>query len=96
MFNPLYEDRGAASVPRYLIPWGRLYRPPDARGLSLEELPDGDYLIEVWAVSARPSTGDECRAIDSAEILRLRIREGQVGITMRGGQIVGSLGQAAP
>ncbi len=96
IFNPLYEDRGAASVPRYLIPWGRLYRPPTASGAALDELPDGEYLIEVWAVSARPSTGDECRAYYSAETLRVRISQGEIGITTATGQVAGRIGVATP
>ncbi|MBN2470496.1 MAG: hypothetical protein JXN59_07220, partial [Anaerolineae bacterium] len=96
LFNPLYEDRGASSVPRYLIPWGSLYRPPTASGTALDALPDGEYSIEVWAVSARPSTGDECRAINSAETLQMRISGNQIGITMKEGQVAGSIGQATP
>lgn len=96
LFAPLYEDRGASSVPRYLFPWGMLYRPPTASGTALNELPDGEYIIEIWAVSARPSTGDECRAYDSRETLRVRISEGQIGITTNEGQVVGSIGQATP
>ena len=57
LFTPLYEDRGAASVPRYLIPSSRLFRPPTASGPALDELPDGAYVVEVWAVSGRPSSG---------------------------------------
>ena len=85
LFNPLYEDRGASSVPRYLLPWGRLYRPPGARGPLLEDLPDGDYLLEVWAVSGRPSSGDECRAIDSRETVRLTITGEIATITLPDG-----------
>ncbi|GAB4572271.1 MAG: hypothetical protein Kow0077_11230 [Anaerolineae bacterium] len=96
LFNPLYEDRGAASVPRYLIPWGQLYRPPSATGLALNELPDGEYLIEVWAVSTRPSTGDECRAIDSSQSLRMRISGEEIGITSATGQIAGRIGESTP
>lgn len=89
LFNPLYEDRGAASVPRYRIPWGRIYRPPDATGPSITELPPGEYEIEVWAVSARPSSRDECRAIDSSETLGLSITEnGIVTVTMADGMTV--------
>ena len=96
LFAPLYEDRGASSVPRYLIPWGSLYRPPSAQGAAIDSLPDGEYVIEVWAVSARPSTGDECRAYNSAEMLQMRISGDQIGIIMQNGQIAGSIGQATP
>ncbi len=96
LLTPLFEDRGASSVPRYLIPWGRRVRPVSARGASISELPDGDYQIEVWAVSARPSTGDECRAIDSREILSMHVEGGQVTITMRNGvSISGPIGVGA-
>jgi hypothetical protein len=57
LFGPLYEDRGASSVPRYQIPWGRLFRPPTATGVALDELPDGQYQIEVWAVTTRLPAG---------------------------------------
>ncbi len=96
LFNPLYEDRGASSVPRYLIPWGRLYRSPSARGVPLEQLPDGEYLIEVWAVSARPSSADECRAIDSREVLRMTVEHGFVTVwTADGGAVSAPVGGAA-
>jgi hypothetical protein len=96
IFAPLYDDRGAASVPRYLIPWGRLYRPPTASGIAIDELPDGEYVIEVWAISARPSTGDECRAYYSAETLTMRINQGEIGITTSAGQVAGRVGVATP
>ncbi len=93
LFRSLYEDRGASSVPRYLIPWGLLNRPPSARGALLEELPDGDYFIQVWAVTGRPASGDECRAVDSRETLRLNIRDGIATITLPSGFTVsGAIG----
>ncbi|MBN1964147.1 MAG: protein kinase [Anaerolineae bacterium] len=85
LFYPVYEDWGAASVPRYLLPWGTLYRPPNARGTLLENLPDGQYEVEVWAVSTRASTGDECRAIDSRETIRLAIAGDLVTVTLADG-----------
>jgi serine/threonine protein kinase len=88
LFRPLYEDRGASSVPRYVIPWGRLYRPPTARGILLEDLPDGTYLIDIWAVSGRPSSGDECRAIDFRETLQMTINVGRVLIIHPNGTII--------
>ena len=91
LFETVYEDRGAASVPRYLIPWGRLYRPPNATGQSISELPDGAYVVEVWAVSGRPSSADECRAIDSGETLHMIIRGNRVAITQADGTTINSV-----
>jgi serine/threonine protein kinase len=91
LFSPLYEDRGAASVPRYLLPWGQLYRPPTASGIALDTLPDGDYLIQVWAVSSRPSSGDECRAIDNRESIRMTISGSQIFLTLRNGTTIGGV-----
>ncbi len=95
LFGPLYEDRGAASVPRYQIPWSRLFRPPTATGLALDELPDGQYQIEVWAVTTRPSSGDECRAIYSGETIRMVISQGNITLTLADGQLItGIIGEA--
>ena len=96
LFTPLYEDRGAASVPRYLIPWSRLFRPPTASGPALDELPDGAYVVEVWAVSGRPSSGDECRAINSTQRLRLTRSGDSFTLTLAdGSQVGGTIGAAA-
>ncbi len=97
LFEPLYEDRGASSVPRYFLPWGLLNRPPSARGALLQDLPDGDYLLEVWAVSGRPASGDECRAIDSRETLRVNIEGSILTITRPDGELFsGVMGDPTP
>jgi hypothetical protein len=97
LFGPLYEDRGASSVPRDQIPWGRLFRPPTATGVALDELPDGQYQIEVWAVTTRPSSGDECRGIYSGETIQMTVAGPVVTLTLANGrQITGFIGEAAP